>query len=215
MTIRAECRTTVSMSTNRVTIFDTTLRDGEQAPGISLGVKEKLEIAEQLCRLHVDTIEAGFPITSHGDFDAVKAIAEDVGAEPDAPVIAALARCARGDIDRAAAALNTRPGEVSGGIVARQEERKRLQRELQALRMTAAEADGVLLRHSAKARGAGDRRTRAVGTHQHAPRASRSIERPTASDLRTCRPGAILARRSRWSPLCSAITSRIRASASR
>ena len=93
------------MPPNAVQIFDTTLRDGEQAPGISLGVKEKLEIADQLARLHVDTIEAGFPITSQGDFDAVKAIAEDVGTVPEAPVIAALARCARGDIDRAAAAL--------------------------------------------------------------------------------------------------------------
>ncbi|HSJ45061.1 MAG TPA: 2-isopropylmalate synthase [Euzebyales bacterium] len=93
------------MPPNAVQIFDTTLRDGEQAPGISLGVKEKLEIADQLARLHVDIIEAGFPITSQGDFDAVKAIAEDVGTVPDAPVIAALARCARGDIDRAAAAL--------------------------------------------------------------------------------------------------------------
>ena len=93
------------MSTDAVQIFDTTLRDGEQAPGISLGVKEKMEIAEQLARLHVDIIEAGFPITSQGDFEAVKAIAEGVGAEPEAPVIAALARCARGDIDRAAASL--------------------------------------------------------------------------------------------------------------
>jgi 2-isopropylmalate synthase len=93
------------MPRSAVQIFDTTLRDGEQAPGISLGVEEKLEIADQLARLRVDTIEAGFPITSQGDFEAVKAVAEEVGTVPDAPVIAALARCARGDIDRAAAAL--------------------------------------------------------------------------------------------------------------
>ncbi|MBW3604041.1 MAG: 2-isopropylmalate synthase [Actinobacteria bacterium] len=93
------------MHPTAVQIFDTTLRDGEQAPGISLGVKEKLEIADQLARLNVNTIEAGFPITSQGDYDAVKAIAEDVASGPDAPVIAALARCARGDIDRAASAL--------------------------------------------------------------------------------------------------------------
>jgi 2-isopropylmalate synthase len=93
------------MDPTAVRIFDTTLRDGEQAPGISLGVKEKLEIAEQLARLHVDIIEAGFPITSQGDHDAVRAISESVGGEPDAPVIAALARCVRGDIDRAASAL--------------------------------------------------------------------------------------------------------------
>ena len=88
-----------------VTVFDTTLRDGEQAPGISLDTKEKLEIAEQLARLHVDVIEAGFPIASQGDFEAVKAIAESVGTEAGAPVIAALARCTAGDVDRAAKAL--------------------------------------------------------------------------------------------------------------
>ncbi|MGH8907348.1 MAG: 2-isopropylmalate synthase [Egibacteraceae bacterium] len=94
------------MSTDqRVRIFDTTLRDGEQAPGISLDVKEKLEIAEQLARLRVDIIEAGFPITSQGDFEGVKAIADSVGAASGAPVIAALARCRPGDIDRAAEAL--------------------------------------------------------------------------------------------------------------
>ena len=93
------------MSNQSVTIFDTTLRDGEQAPGISLDAREKLEIAEQLARLGVDVIEAGFPITSQGDFAAVKAIADTVGTQDGAPVIAALARCAPGDIDRAAAAL--------------------------------------------------------------------------------------------------------------
>ena len=88
-----------------VTIFDTTLRDGEQAPGISLDTAEKLEIAEQLHRLRVDVIEAGFPITSQGDFEAVKAIADTVGTQDDAPVIAALARCHPDDIGRAADAL--------------------------------------------------------------------------------------------------------------
>jgi 2-isopropylmalate synthase len=88
-----------------VTIFDTTLRDGEQAPGISLDVKEKLEIAEQLARLHVDVIEAGFPITSQGDYESVKAIADTVGTQAGAPVIAALARCHPDDIARAATGL--------------------------------------------------------------------------------------------------------------
>ena len=92
-------------TTTPVRIFDTTLRDGEQAPGISLDVAEKLEIADQLARLRVDIIEAGFPITSQGDFDGVKAIADDIGTAPDAPVIAALARCHPDDIQRAAEAL--------------------------------------------------------------------------------------------------------------
>ncbi|MEW6189381.1 MAG: 2-isopropylmalate synthase [Actinomycetota bacterium] len=81
----------------RVYIFDTTLRDGEQSPGISLNVREKVEIAEQLARLGVDVIEAGFPITSVGDFEAVKAIAKKV----KGPVICALARAVSEDIDRA------------------------------------------------------------------------------------------------------------------
>src|SRR5215210_6311904 len=69
---------------DRVTIFDTTLRDGEQSPHISLNTVEKLEIAHQLARLGVDVIEAGFPISSPGDFEAVRAIAREV----DGPVIA-------------------------------------------------------------------------------------------------------------------------------
>jgi 2-isopropylmalate synthase len=82
---------------SRVLIFDTTLRDGEQSPGISLNTQEKLEIAQQLARLGVDVIEAGFPITSPGDFEAVQEIARNV----DGPVICALARTAASDIDRA------------------------------------------------------------------------------------------------------------------
>jgi 2-isopropylmalate synthase len=80
-----------------VRIFDTTLRDGEQSPGISLDVPEKLEIAEQLARLGVDVIEAGFPIASQGDFEAVEAIAKGVCG----PVIAGLSRTGFKDVDRA------------------------------------------------------------------------------------------------------------------
>jgi 2-isopropylmalate synthase len=82
---------------NRVLIFDTTLRDGEQSPGISLNTQEKLEIAQQLARLGVDVIEAGFPITSPGDFEAVQAIARTV----EGPVVAGLARTHVADIDAA------------------------------------------------------------------------------------------------------------------
>src|SRR5881397_3747036 len=84
-----------------VRIFDTTLRDGEQAPGIALTRPEKVEIAEQLARLSVDIIEAGFPVSSEGEFEAVREIATSVRG----PVIAALARVVPGDIDRAAEAL--------------------------------------------------------------------------------------------------------------
>jgi 2-isopropylmalate synthase len=86
---------------DRVLIFDTTLRDGEQSPGISLNTQEKLEIAAQLARLGVDVIEAGFPITSPGDFEAVQTIARtDFGVEVP-PVIAGLARTHVADIDAA------------------------------------------------------------------------------------------------------------------
>ncbi|MDQ1429111.1 MAG: 2-isopropylmalate synthase [Acidimicrobiaceae bacterium] len=88
----------------RVIIFDTTLRDGEQSPGIALDVAEKLEIAEQLARLNVDYIEAGFPVASQGDFEAVQAIARTVGRE-GGPVIAGLSRTQRGDVDRCWEAL--------------------------------------------------------------------------------------------------------------
>ena len=85
----------------RVEIFDTTLRDGEQSPGISLNTHEKVEIASQLARLGVDVIEAGFPITSPGDFEAVQAISRTVGG----PVICGLARTQKGDIDAAWGAI--------------------------------------------------------------------------------------------------------------
>ncbi len=67
------------MDTNRVLIFDTTLRDGEQSPGATLNLAEKLEIARQLARLGVDIIEAGFAIASPGDFESVSRIAKEVG----------------------------------------------------------------------------------------------------------------------------------------
>src|SRR5256714_7156458 len=82
---------------NRVRVFDTTLRDGEQSPGISLNRQEKLEIAHQLARLGVDIIEAGFPITSPGDFESVQAIAREV----QGPVVCGLARTSMQDIDAA------------------------------------------------------------------------------------------------------------------
>ena len=89
------------MPQDQLIIFDTTLRDGEQAPGIALTPDEKLAIAYQLAKLNVDVIEAGFAAASDGDFYGVKQIAEKV----KGPVIASLARCTPGDIDRAAEAV--------------------------------------------------------------------------------------------------------------
>jgi 2-isopropylmalate synthase len=89
------------MSTSRVTIFDTTLRDGEQAPGFSMRIDEKLKLAHKLSALGVDIIEAGFPIASEADAEAVRMIATHVRG----PVIAALARCNAADIERAGWAL--------------------------------------------------------------------------------------------------------------
>jgi 2-isopropylmalate synthase len=93
------------MSGNRLTIFDTTLRDGEQAPGFSLRIDEKLTLARQLRTLGVDIIEAGFPIASDADAEAVRM----VSAQVRGPVIAALARCHAKDIERAAWALSPAP----------------------------------------------------------------------------------------------------------
>jgi 2-isopropylmalate synthase len=89
------------MDRPRITIFDTTLRDGEQSPGCSMNVQEKLRLAQQLDRLGVDAIEAGFPIASDGDFEAVQRIAASVRR----PIIAGLARACTGDVDRAWQAL--------------------------------------------------------------------------------------------------------------
>ena len=89
---------------DRIIIFDTTLRDGEQAPGATLNVDEKLTIARQLARLGVDVIEAGFPFASPGDFIAVNKIAQEVGTA-DGPIICGLARATRADIQKAGEAV--------------------------------------------------------------------------------------------------------------
>ncbi len=91
----------MSQPATNVTIFDTTLRDGEQSPGATLSAAEKLEIARHLAGMGVDVIEAGFPAASDGDFESVRAIAAEVRGS----VICGLARCVRGDIDRAAEAV--------------------------------------------------------------------------------------------------------------
>src|SRR6266480_6027154 len=89
------------MDSPRITIFDTTLRDGEQSPGCSMNVQEKVRLARQLDRLGVDVIEAGFPIASDGDFAAVQAVA----AECREVTVAALCRTSEQDVRRAAEAL--------------------------------------------------------------------------------------------------------------
>src|SRR5438552_2774115 len=93
------------MSEKRLIIFDTTLRDGEQSPGASMNLAEKLEVAHALKDLGVDVIEAGFPIASPGDFESVQAIARQV----EGPVICGLARCNPEDIDRAWQAVKDSP----------------------------------------------------------------------------------------------------------
>ena len=85
---------------DRVIIFDTTLRDGEQAPGFSMNTMEKLEMARQLARLQVDVIEAGFPISSAEDFEATREVARQVGTLENPPIICGLSRVGLADIDR-------------------------------------------------------------------------------------------------------------------
>lgn len=95
---------------NRIRIFDTTLRDGEQCPGAAMMLREKLEVAYQLERLGVDVVEAGFPVISQGDFDSVKEIAQAL----KTPIIAGLARCVPKDIE--AAGLAVKPAGKRGRI---------------------------------------------------------------------------------------------------
>lgn len=94
-----------SNATDRVIVFDTTLRDAEQTPGASLTVPEKMEIAHQLAKLRVDVIEAGFPVSSNEDFDAVRRIAHEI----EGPIVCGLARAVALDIDRAGEALKGAP----------------------------------------------------------------------------------------------------------
>jgi len=82
---------------DHITIFDTTLRDGEQSPGASMNIAEKLRLARQLEKLGVDVMEAGFPASSPGDFDAVRTIAETIRNVE----VTGLARTSKGDIDKA------------------------------------------------------------------------------------------------------------------
>src|SRR6476659_8241165 len=98
-------RTESSTDANRVHIFDTTLRDGEQSLFIALEATEKVEIAQQLARLGVDVIEAGFPITSPGDFEAVQEFSRTV----EGPVISGLARTHKADLDAAWGAIKDAP----------------------------------------------------------------------------------------------------------
>ena len=96
-----------TLEDNRIIIFDTTLRDGEQSPGFSMNLHEKIRMAEALTELGVDVLEAGFPIASPGDFESVKAIADSVGQRDDSPVICGLARSGREDITRAGDAVRS------------------------------------------------------------------------------------------------------------
>jgi len=98
----------MSKDPRRILIFDTTLRDGEQSPGASLNLEEKLAIAHQLARLGVDVIEAGFPFASPGDFKAVNKIAEVVSGE-NGPIICGLARASKNDIKACYEALSPAP----------------------------------------------------------------------------------------------------------
>ena len=101
------------MSADIVRIFDTTLRDGEQAPGCSMTVEEKRQVARQLARLGVDVNEAGFPAASPGDWEAVRTIAEDAYDWPESPVLCGLARATRKDIEAAANCMIFRFVQIS------------------------------------------------------------------------------------------------------
>ena len=97
--------TSAASRADYVRIFDTTLRDGEQSPGCTMTVKEKLDVARQLARLGVDIIEAGYPAASCGDADAVRTVADEIGGAAQAPVICGLARATEHDVETCAAAV--------------------------------------------------------------------------------------------------------------
>jgi 2-isopropylmalate synthase len=130
------------MTHERLTIFDTTLRDGEQAPGFSLRVHEKLRLAKQLAALGVDIIEAGFPIASDADAEAVRTIATEVRG----PVVAALARCHRADIERAGWALAAAPWRRIHTFIATSD--LHLERKLRISRETCLEAAVAAVRQA-------------------------------------------------------------------
>ena len=93
------------LADDRIIFFDTTLRDGEQSPGFSMNLAEKIRMAEALTELGVDVLEAGLAIASPGDFESVKTISETIGQRDNTPVIASLARAGQMDVLRAAEAL--------------------------------------------------------------------------------------------------------------
>ena len=96
----------------RIIIFDTTLRDGEQSPGFSMNLNEKIRMAEALTELGVDVLEAGFAIASPGDFESVKTIAETIGQRADSPVLASLSRAGAQDVMASANALKAREAQA-------------------------------------------------------------------------------------------------------
>ena len=124
-----------------VRIFDTTLRDGEQSPGFSMNTDEKIRMARQLAKLGVDTIEAGFPISSRGDLEAVQAVAREVRDVP----IAALARAKKSDIDAAVEALT--PAASSRLHIFLATSDLHLQVKLHMTREQALEAIGAMIRY--------------------------------------------------------------------
>ena len=105
MSHRPEEESATAQEPRRITIFDTSLRDGEQAPGFSMNTAQKLKLAHALTRLKVDVMEVGFAAASPGDAEAIHTIASEIGALPDAPLLCSLARCTQGDIDAARRAL--------------------------------------------------------------------------------------------------------------
>ena len=130
---------------NRIIIFDTTLRDGEQSPGFSMNLAEKIRMAEALTELGIDVMEAGFAIASPGDFESVKAIAESVGQRDDTPVIASLARAGQMDVLRAAEALKAAKRRRIHIVIATSDLHMKVKLRLTPEEVIAATVDSVTL----------------------------------------------------------------------
>src|SRR5277367_3043519 len=130
---------------NRIIIFDTTLRDGEQSPGFSMNLHEKIRMAEALTELGVDVLEAGFAIASPGDFESVKAIADSVGQRDDTPVIASLARAGSQDVMASANALKNAKRKRIHIVIATSDLHMKYKLRLEPDEVIAATVDSVRL----------------------------------------------------------------------
>ena len=153
-----------TLDDDRIIIFDTTLRDGEQSPGFSMNLNEKIRMAETLTELGVDVLEAGFAIASPGDFESVKTISETIGQRANTPVLASLARAGQMDVMSAADALRSAKRKRIHIVIATSDLHMKYKLRLTPDEVIAATVDSVDSGPAAR------RRRRMVGRGRHPQR---------------------------------------------